>query len=99
MAVGANIKYSKGPGITREFMRHLRADVTNTPVARQAMPARGTVSYKKNATAPTTNAAADIANNIGDYCIHYNASNVFQDIYMCTAGNLSSTCTWTKLVD
>ena len=89
MAVGANIKYSKGPGITREFMRHLRAD----------MPARGTVSYKKNATAPTTNAAADIANNIGDYCIHYNASNVFQDIYMCTAGNLSSTCTWTKLVD
>jgi len=58
------------------------------------------VCTKISATAPG-NRADDYPNSIGDYCIHFNASGVFQAIYVCTnitftTGEVSAV-TWTVL--
>jgi hypothetical protein len=54
------------------------------------------ICFKRNPTAPTTDASDDFPNALGDICLHYIA-DVLTGIYMAVSGNLTSTCKWVRL--
>lgn len=56
-----------------------------------------TIVSKVSATAPTSSVALDSPAAVGTLCIHYNASTVYQAVYICTAYTDDDNFTWTKI--
>jgi hypothetical protein len=95
MAVGANITYAKGHHLRAKFMKDLMSNTTGDRT--DGGWRKPNICYKSSDTAPQDDTSADFPQNVGDICLHYNAAGVFQAAYICTDGDLSSTCTWTAL--
>jgi hypothetical protein len=87
MAVGANIKYT---GNRVHLFRKLWAILGHKKNSGRAKT-RPKICYK--AGAPANNTAADFPNELQDLCIDTTNSHA----YIATAGDLASTCTWTKI--
>lgn len=86
MAVGANIKYGGN-------RNHLMAMLFKILGNKRSGPNKTKPKICYKAGAPANNTSADFPNELQDICIDTTNSHV----YIATAGNLSSTCTWTKI--
>jgi hypothetical protein len=96
MSVGSNLEYGNSQRLWSEFMEVLQGLVTDAS-ATQAESPRNKICCKVSDTAPQDDTEADIANAIGDFCVHYTAAGVLTAVYVCTGGDLATTCTWTAL--
>jgi hypothetical protein len=87
MAVGANIKYGGN-------RNHLWAKFFKILGNKQNVGEKKTkpkICYK--AGVPANNTSADFPNKLQDICIDTTNNH----IYIATAGDLATTCTWTKI--
>ena len=87
MAVGANIKY----GGNRNHLMSLLWKILGNK--RNSGPNKTKPKICYTAGAPANNTSADFPNELQDILIDTTNSRV----YIATAGNLSSTCTWVRI--
>jgi hypothetical protein len=87
MAVGANIKYVGSRNHLWALLYKILGNKRNSGPAKT----RPKICYK--AGVPANNTSADFPNELQDICIDTTNSHV----YIATAGDLATTCTWTKI--
>lgn len=109
-APGANIVYGRGvQSLWRDLFKKMGI-VPQGMTVRQSVSKRGgvidpgtdttrrtAIGYKRSATAPTTDTAADAPTGYGDLCIHYSAAGVLTGVYRCSAYVSSSSFTWAQI--
>lgn len=107
MVAGTGLEYGNSSALKDELVDALQSEYEDVG-AGYAVPGisgknrfENRICKKVSATAPTTDLSTDYANCVGDICIHYNASGVYQDLYVATDLTLTagvvSACTWTVL--
>jgi len=57
----------------------------------------GRVCKMVDNTAPADNTAADFPDQLGDFALDYDSSGDIEDVYVATAGDLDTTCTWIEV--
>jgi hypothetical protein len=105
---GSNLTFGKNKRLAREFVQNLVDEHDDSgktlsncgPLGRLTRAGDITDLFctKTSGTAPQSNTANDNPGFAGAICLHYNASGVFQDIYVCSTHTTTNSFTWTKLV-
>jgi len=103
MSVGSNIEYGNSKRLLMLAMEKLfmvcednDGDASNRPAGKKTFG--GKICMKSGSdTGPQDDTADDFPNALGDVCVHFDSNGDYAGLYVATAGDLSSTCTWTQI--
>lgn len=102
MAIGTNLKHIKGPTAQKTVLKALLGGIGQVKRDPGSTMPGGyhrlkNIFTKVSGTAPTTNGSEDDPTGVGDLCLYYDASLVFQGLYRCSVYTSDSVFSWVEI--